>query len=316
MMPRPRRISVIEAMLDTGLIASLGDAGPEEVVAAWAGGARAVELRHTGRSSVDRFRVLHEGVRGPFMGVSGVAEPAAVQEYLELGADFVSAPLDPELARICHQSQAAYLPDVNEADQVRKALGLGTDIVIGLGDKTLLDSCATYFVRLTPMAARDEIDHWIGLGARGVVVPVESVSTTGTALDALPVSRWVRAALNEPLFGPVEHIGLYPPEESDRDTVAAWYQSTFGFPATHAKTTYVGSGILGRIEVMPGPVGEAPHVAISVRDFDEAVSDLRSRGHLVKEPVVTPNAKLAYLEERDPSGCLVHLIWRPRRFAS
>lgn len=55
------------------------------------------------------------------------------------------------------------------------------------------------------------------------------------------------------------------------------------------------------------------HIAVRVSNFEEAVAALQSKGIGIKDPVLKPESKSAYLEITDPDGNLVHLLWAPKK---
>ncbi|GAA1861318.1 hypothetical protein [Asanoa iriomotensis] len=206
-------------------------------------------------------------------------------------ADFVVGPFDANIARECDDRRIAYVPyDDADADLVLLTVPRPTrSRFIGLG---------------TP----DEIGDWLAAGADGVAVAAPAGAADTWFTDAL----WqVRRINGWPLYGAVEHVGLYArPGVSDAE-IAQWYADTFDYPVTVGRTLYAGRDVFGRIEVLKAPVGEPCHVGVRVWDFDAAVADLGERGRELQEPVTFPASRLAYLKDRDPAGNLVHIIWRP-----
>lgn len=327
--PSFRRFLVEQALYEGRFLARLGTTGHEvslagQAEAAWGGGARVIAVEH--QRSLDTAALQDTASISPnlYVGVGGVPDAQWAELYLEAGADFVSGPPNLEVVDLCRRLGTLYLPEVSSREQLRNAADTGSAIIVldGTGAKSddlLAEArCSlpgrVLFVRPDSCGSEADVEHCIAAGAAGVVADIASAAKEA-ALDSLPVVTWIRRVLGEPLFGPIEHVGLYPPLSSTDSAVARWYQDVFGYPAVTAKTTYVGAGVAGRIEVMPAPADELPHLAVSVRDFDEAVRMLNSAGHPTRPPVITANAKLAYLAERDPSGCLVHIIWRPRGLA-
>ncbi len=112
-----------------------------------------------------------------------------------------------------------------------------------------------------------------------------------------------------PLFLGCEHPGLYPHKASGRE-IAEWYRDIFGFQCDEFDLSYflAGSGP-GRIEVMKEPADLQCHVAIQVSDFEKAVAELEKKGITFQTPTITPKKKVVYLNETDPDGNLVHIVW-------
>ncbi len=113
-----------------------------------------------------------------------------------------------------------------------------------------------------------------------------------------------------PIFLGFEHAGLYPNTSSSED-IAAWYERTFGFTIKEEDASFFLSGPgMGRLEIMKNAAGKARmHVAIHVSDFEAAVAELKAKGIRLKEPLIGPDLKIAYLEDTDPEGNPVHLWW-------
>lgn len=115
---------------------------------------------------------------------------------------------------------------------------------------------------------------------------------------------------NTPVFLGFEHAGLYP-NKSSSEEIAAWYEKTFGFKIKEEDASYFLSGPgMGRLEIMKNADGKAHmHVAIHVSDFEAAVAELKAKGIHLKEPLIGPDLKIAYLQDTDPEGNPVHLWW-------
>ena len=113
-----------------------------------------------------------------------------------------------------------------------------------------------------------------------------------------------------PIFLGFEHAGLYPNRNSPGE-IAAWYEKTFGFTIKEEDASLFLSGPgIGRLEIMKNTSGKAHmHVAIHVSDFEAAVAELQEKGIRLKEPLIGPDLKIAYLEDTDPEGNPVHLWW-------
>lgn len=121
--------------------------------------------------------------------------------------------------------------------------------------------------------------------------------------------RATQKARRAELFTGIEHPGLYPHRASATE-IAAWYEKIFGFKSDEGELSFFLSGSgAGRIEVMKEPADVHCHVAIQVSNFEDAVAALKSKGVAFREPVLQPKRKLVYLQEPDPDGNLVHLIW-------
>jgi len=210
-------------------------------------------------------------------------------------ADFVVGHFDAEVARECAARRLAYVPYGDD--------GVDVDLVFLREPRRT----GSRFVGIgTPdgPAIRD----WLAAGAEGVAFEAPAGAPASWFTDAL----WqVRRAKGWPLYGAVEHVGLYAGGGVTDTEIARWYADTFDYPVTVGRTLYAGRDVFGRIEVLKRPEGEPCHLGVRVWDFDAAVADLAERGRQIQEPVTFPASKLAYLRDRDPAGNLVHIIWRP-----
>ncbi len=121
--------------------------------------------------------------------------------------------------------------------------------------------------------------------------------------------RAAQKAQTAPLFLGCEHPGLYPHKASAQE-IAAWYEKTFGLKSQDRETSiFLVGGGAGRIEVMKEPADVHCHVAIRVSNFEEAMAALKSKGVALREPESGPTSKKVYLQEPDPDGNPVHLVW-------
>ena len=127
------------------------------------------------------------------------------------------------------------------------------------------------------------------------------------------VVGWVQKARGKPLFGAIEHVGVYPGGEAGTSAeIAEWYRKMFGWPVTPAGSTgfFANQGKYGWIEAMAKPAGERTHIAVIVSDFDAACADLKARGYELGETRGDSTYSLVYLKDRDPGGNLVHIVCR------
>ena len=328
-----RRLDAVNRTVETGVLAVITDrdeaARRSLVEACVAGGVELVEVDRA-QEDIGTFEALaswaQSAAPAAILGAGPVAAPREVEDLAEAGARFIrTTDASPELAAACHSVRVAYYPTCHAGPEVFQARTNGAEIVTLAGDG---DPCS-------PEGLREALDLYRGslLIAPACREPAESCIEALAAEGAASirvvvrgeperrpeaVSRWlqklkssVSRGRGEPLYGPVEHTGVYPKPESSVDAIVDWYRAAFAYPVRTAKTAYLGAGVFGRIEVVGNPVGEPCHLGIRVRDFEEAVDDLEKRGYALEEPVVSLVSRLAYLKDRDPAGNLVHIIWRP-----
>jgi catechol 2,3-dioxygenase-like lactoylglutathione lyase family enzyme len=121
---------------------------------------------------------------------------------------------------------------------------------------------------------------------------------------------WVQAARGVSLFMGIEHIGLYA-RKSSPEALNAWYKDMFGMNSDEGSSAFFLSGSgTGRIEISKESIDAPAHVALHVSNFESAVEVLRSKGVGIKQPVIKPDSKVAYLDVSDPEGNLIHLLWK------
>jgi hypothetical protein len=267
-------------------------------------------------------RDLDDGIRS----LRSVGEPAviglkasALPGGLDDHVDFLLAGGFDELpARACHRAGTAYVPRVRSPQELAVALELNVGLVATTGP--------------TPVSVADVAEahgpRWLGRYTesddglrRALTAGVDCFELDLSSRDdpdgrdpveIVGLARaCVREARAEPLYGAIEHVGIYATAETGVDTITSWYGEVFGLPTVARRTSFIGRGVYGRIEALAEPQGERCHLAVRVRDFDAAVADLSARGYALEAFSVSQKAKLAYLRDRDPVGNLVHIMWRP-----
>jgi 2-dehydro-3-deoxyphosphogluconate aldolase/(4S)-4-hydroxy-2-oxoglutarate aldolase len=137
-MARFDRMTVLNAMLDTGLVPVFYNGDVEvakKIVTACAeGGARVVEFTNRGDRAWNVFteliawaEKLHPEL---ILGVGSVIDTPTAALYIASGANFVVGPiLNPEIARLCNRRKVAYSPGCGTASEVSEAEELGVEIV-------------------------------------------------------------------------------------------------------------------------------------------------------------------------------------------
>ena len=335
------RLDVLNKMIQVGVVPVFYHEDVEvakQIVAACStGGAKVVEFTNRGDLA---FQVFGELVRhfakadpSVILGVGSVIDAPTAGLYIGSGANFVVGPtLNADVARLCNRRKVAYSPGCGSVSEISEAEELGVEIVKvfpggEVGGPSFVKAVLgpMPWTRIMPtggvQATEESVTAWIKagvacLGMGSDLVKKELVAAGDFAAIAARVSQvigWVKRARGEPIFGGIEHVGIYPASEGvGSEGVARWYQKAFGWPVTPATgpNLFANEGRFGWIECMDGPVGGACHIGVRVPDFEAAVADLKARGYELEEPRIGPKAKLAYLKERDPGGNLVHIIWR------
>jgi 2-dehydro-3-deoxyphosphogluconate aldolase / (4S)-4-hydroxy-2-oxoglutarate aldolase len=340
-MARFSRLDVLNRMIEIGVVPVFYHDDVETargvVSACSAGGAKVVEFTNRGDLAYQVFSELvrHFAKADPtlILGVGSVVDAPTAALYISSGANFVVGPtLNPEVARVCNRRKVAYSPGCGSASEISEAEELGVEIVkvfpgSEVGGPGFIRAVLgpMPWTRIMPtggvQATEESISGWIRAGAACLgmgsdLIKREMVASgdwEGISQRAAQAVGWVRRARGQGLFGPVEHVGLYPSAGTANVEMAEWYSRAFGWkvvPAGSSENFFATAGQPGWLEMMKGPEGERPHIGVSVGDFDAAAEDLKARGYELDEPRISPTSKLVYLKERDPGGNLVHIVWR------
>jgi len=339
-MARFQRLDVITSLLETGLLPLFynADLNPAiELAAACArGGAYAVEFTNRGEEAYPVFTGLirHFAKTDPsvILGVGSVMDAPTAALYLAAGANFIVGPsLNPEISRLCNRRKVLYLPGCATETEIAAAEELGAEICkIFPGDaaggpgfiRAVMAPCPWH--RLLPTGGVDAteagITEWIQAGAAVLGMGSKLVTSAlvkardfdGLAAKVAECIGWIRKARGTRVFLGIDHIGLYP-RRSDAKALNDWYVKTFGLESKEGGSSFFifGTGP-GCVEVMKASKDVPMHIAVRVSNFEEAVAALRAKGVGVKDPVLKPESKSAYLEDADPEGNLVRLLWTPK----
>ena len=121
------------------------------------------------------------------------------------------------------------------------------------------------------------------------------------------------------MFRGLEHTAIASPDPAH---LAEWYVQKLDF---HINYTYDGNYFVraadgSMLEIIPSEGDRSPqkmkdpgirHLAISVDNFDAALSELRTRGvDFLGEPFVNQGNRLVFFTDRD--GNILHLLQRER----
>ncbi|HEY6042981.1 MAG TPA: bifunctional 4-hydroxy-2-oxoglutarate aldolase/2-dehydro-3-deoxy-phosphogluconate aldolase [Anaerolineae bacterium] len=137
-MARHSRLSVLNAIVDTGLVPVFYhgeiESAKKIVGACAAGGARCIEFTNRGDFAPFVFKELAEyfARANPqvMLGVGSIVDAPTASLYLAGGACFVVGPVsNPEVARLCNRRKVAYFPGCATATEISQAEELGAEIV-------------------------------------------------------------------------------------------------------------------------------------------------------------------------------------------
>lgn len=340
-MARFMRLDVTNTLLETGVLPLFYngelDAAIELVSACVRGGARAIEFTNRGEMAYPVFTELvrHFAKSDPsvILGVGSIIDAPTAALFLASGANFIVGPsFNPEISRLCNRRKVLYLPGCSTENEISAAEEWGAEICkIFPGESAggpgfisaVMAPCPWH--RLLPTGGVDatqaSIGEWIKAGAAAVGLGSKLISGQavkdkdydGIAAKTAQCVGWVQLARGGPVFGGVEHIGLYA-RKSSPEVLSAWYEQTFELKRKEGSSSFFVSGAgAGRIE-FPKTGADAPvHLAVRVTDFEAAAAILQAKGIGLKDANLRPDAKSAYLDITDPEGNLVHLLWLPRR---
>lgn len=136
-MAKFNRMFVLNEMIATGLVPVFYnpdvDTAERIVAACLDGGVRCVEFTNRGDQAHLVFGELVRRFAGDeraILGVGSVVDPGTATIYIQLGANFVVAPvLNAEVARACNRRKVAYSPGCGTASEISAAEELGVEIV-------------------------------------------------------------------------------------------------------------------------------------------------------------------------------------------
>ena len=337
-MARFSRLDVYNTVLEGGMVplfyhAEKGTA--VEIVSACAqGGANVVEFTNRGEMAHSVFQELVHHFRSAdpsvILGVGSVIDAPTAAMFIVSGANFIVGPsLQPDVARLCNLHKIAYFPGCATATEISQAEELGAEIcklfpgeqVGGPGFVSAVMAPGPWH-RLMPTggvdATEESVTAWIKAGAAAVgmgskLITAQAVAArdfAGIAQNVARIRAWVRKARGLPLFVGVEHVGLYPHGSVPGAAIAAWYENIFNFQSVEQHSSFFLSGKgPGRIEVDKAASTKPLHIAVSVSNFEEAISVLQAKGIALQEPSIQPTSKTVYLKDTDPDGNFVHLLW-------
>ena len=225
-MARFKRIDVLNAMLETGLVPVFYTPDVEDaknIARACAdGGARVVEFTNRGDGAIWVFAELskHLAVDRPalMLGAGSVIDAPTGALYISSGASFVVGPvLNPEVARLCNRRKVAYSPGCGSATEISDAEELGVEIVkifpgAQVGGpafvKAVLAPCPWTHIMPTGGvdATKESIEAWfkagvacVGMGSNLITKElVAKRDFAGISSKVAEVLGWIRAIRGRP----------------------------------------------------------------------------------------------------------------------
>ena len=333
------RLDVLNQVVDAGLVPVFYNADIEVakkvMKACLAGGSRLLEFTNRGDFAPEVFKELSQFCRKEapqvILGVGSIVDEPTAALYIAYGANFVvGSILNDAVARVCNRRKIPYMPGCGSASEISHAEELGMEIVkVFPGDsvggpgfiKSILGPTPWTRVMVTGgvETTHESISAWFKGGATAVGVGsnlikkefIQTENYDGIAAKTSQILSWIQEARGVSPFLGIEHVGLYPNSGQNGKILSDWYSQLFGFkPAEGNTSIFLAGNGNGRIEVMKEGSSERSHVAISVSDFETAMSLLQAKGIELEEPKIKPETKAVFLKQTDPAGNRVHLLWR------
>ncbi len=340
-MARFRRLGVLQAMMDSGLVPVFYHKDLEtakKVARAVAdGGVKVLEFTNRGDFACQIFAELIQWCESEMpdliLGVGSVIDPGTAALYINNGANFIVGPiLNAEVARTCNRRKIPYLPGCGSASEISQAEEYGVAICKIFPGKEVGGAA---FVKniLGPMpwtlimptggveTTRESIEAWFKAGVACVGVgsnliskePIAAGDFAAIARKTADVLAWISEVRGRSVFAGIEHVGLNPSGKVSGKEIAQWYLDAFGFTGSEGSSSFfLSSSGAGRIEIMKGPESDKPHIAIRVTNFELACSILKAKGIELEEPKIKSDAKSVFLKGADPAGNRIHLLWNKK----
>jgi 2-dehydro-3-deoxyphosphogluconate aldolase/(4S)-4-hydroxy-2-oxoglutarate aldolase len=243
-MARFRRLDVLRAMMDSGLVPVFYHEDLEtakKVARAVAdGGVKTLEFTNRGDFAWEIFTALIRWCEAEIpeliLGVGSVIDPGTASLYINNGANFIVGPiLNAEVARSCNRRKIPYLPGCGSASEISQAEEYGVEICKVFPGKEVGGAA---FVKnlLAPMpwtlimptggveTTRDSIEAWfkagvacVGIGSslisKELIAAGDYAAITAKTADLL---AWIGEARGRSVFGDDEGIGLSPAGNTGR----------------------------------------------------------------------------------------------------
>ncbi len=340
-MARFRRLDVLQAMMDSGLVPVFYhkdlETAKKVARAAADGGVKVLEFTNRGDFAYQVFSALIQWCESEIpdliVGIGSVVDPGTASLYINNGANFIVGPiLNAEVAKTCNRRKIPYMPGCGSASEISQAEEYGVEICKIFPGKEVGGAA---FVKniLGPMpwtlimptggveTTRESIEAWFKAGVACVGVGSNLISKeliaaadfAAIAKKTAEVLTWINEVRGRSVFAGIEHVGLYPDGRVSAKAITQWYVDTFGFAGKEgASSFFVSSSGPGRIEIMKAPEFDKPHIAVRVTNFELACSILKGKGIELEEPKIKSDAKSVFLKGADPAGNRIHLLWNKK----
>jgi 2-dehydro-3-deoxyphosphogluconate aldolase / (4S)-4-hydroxy-2-oxoglutarate aldolase len=338
-MPKQLRMDTLNKIIDTGLVPVFyhpdADTSTQVIQACFEGGAEVVEFTNRGEHAYSVFSTVAKRLKTNApqvtLGAGSIIDPYTASLFINAGADFIVGPtFNPDIVKICNRLKIPYCPGCGTASEISTAEEAGVEIVklfpgdlVGGPDFVKAVLGPMPWVRFMPTGGVDatlkSITDWFNAGVTAVgigsnlirkdwVKQGEFIKITELTANIL---SWIRQARHQSNYLGFDHICLYPPDGQTAEAMSQWYQSVFNLETHDEKTAYFLKGKHGsRVEISKVEHNTTAHVAIKVANFEEAYQDLIVKGFQLEEPLISSAVKLAFLQETDPAGHRVHIVWR------
>ncbi|MEW6334824.1 MAG: bifunctional 4-hydroxy-2-oxoglutarate aldolase/2-dehydro-3-deoxy-phosphogluconate aldolase [Thermodesulfobacteriota bacterium] len=184
-MARFRRLEVLQAMIDSGLVPVFYHQDTEtvkKVAGACAdGGVKVLEFTNRGDFAHQVFAELirwcEKEIPDLIVGIGSVIDPGTASLYINSGANFIVSPiLNADVARTCNRRKVPYLPGCGSASEISQAEEYGVEI------------CKIFPGREVGGAAF--VKNILGPMPWSLIMPTGGVETTRESIEA-----WFRAGV-------------------------------------------------------------------------------------------------------------------------
>ena len=132
-----KKISILQKVLDTGVVAVVRGASKEEAFkaaeACIEGGVKGIELTFTAPKAdqiIAELKAQYQDDAGLCIGAGTVLEPTTARIAIMAGAEFIVSPsFNKEVALLCNLYQIPYMPGCMTITEIQTAMTYGSEIV-------------------------------------------------------------------------------------------------------------------------------------------------------------------------------------------
>lgn len=284
------------------------------------GGLPCAEVTFRTAAAEESIRIMTEKFPQMLVGAGTVLTTEQADRAIAAGAKFIVSPgLNPTVVKHCIQRSVPIVPGCANPSDIEAAIELGLDVVkffpaeAAGGIKMIKAMSAPYGnIRFMPTGGinADNINDYLSFSkiiACGGSWMVSKDMITAGEFDK--ITELTKGAVQKMLGFSLAHIGINTDNEAQALSVAALFESMFGFNSVNGNSSvFAGKGI----EVMKSQFkGKNGHIAIGTNSVERAVYHLEARGVSFDKSTEKRDAsgrlKTVYLSG-DFGGFAVHLV--------